>query len=120
MENFIVVVVIVVILFFALRASMKRVKGGCCGSGSVPKAKKKKLTGTKVAEKIIHIEGMHCENCKNRVERALNGLDGVAASVNLGKKTAKVSMEKTVADEVLKATIEKLDFKVTGIENKEA
>ena len=122
MENIIVVAILAVILVFAVRSSMKhfRGEGGCCGGGKVPKAKPKKLNGPKVAEKIIHIEGMHCENCKNRIEKTLNQMDGVAAKVDLGKKIARVSLEKQVADEVLKNAIEKQDFKVTGIETKEA
>lgn len=121
MENIIVVAILAVILVFAVRSSVKhfRGEGGCCGGSKVPKAKPKKLNGPKVAEKIIHIEGMHCENCKNRIEKTLNQMDGVAAKVDLGKKIARVSLEKHVADEVLKNAIEKQDFKVTGIETKE-
>ena len=59
---------------------------------------------------------MHCENCKNSVERYLNEIDGVVAKVNLQKKRAVVSMNRIIADEELKKAIEKVDFKVTKIE----
>lgn len=35
----------------------------------------------------IKVNGMHCENCKNAVEKAVNALPGVkSAKVNLDKK----------------------------------
>ena len=49
-----------------------------------------------IGQKRVQIEGMTCEHCKNRVENALNRLEGVSAKVNLKKKTAVVSMEKEV------------------------
>ena len=54
--------------------------------------KKKKLKNI-IGQKRVQIEGMTCEHCKNRVENALNRLEGVSAKVNLKKKTAVVSME---------------------------
>ena len=51
-----------------------------------------------IGQKRVQIEGMTCEHCKNRVENALNRLEGVSAKVNLKKKTAVVSMEKEVED----------------------
>jgi len=63
----------------------------------------------------VKIEGMTCENCANRVEWAINDIDGLAAKVNLKKKEAVVSMEKDVADDVIKAAIEKAGYTVTEI-----
>lgn len=68
---------------------------------------------------IVHIEGMHCDNCKNRVERHLDDIDGVVAKVNLAKKQAEVSLYKDgVPDDLIKNTIEALDFQVTSMEEK--
>jgi Cu+-exporting ATPase len=39
----------------------------------------------------LSIEGMTCASCVARVERQLNKLDGVAASVNLATETATVT-----------------------------
>jgi copper chaperone len=47
--------------------------------------KKKKLKNI-IGQKRVQIEGMTCEHCKNRVENALNRLEGVSAKVNLKKK----------------------------------
>ena len=121
MGNIIVIVVIVVIAFFAVRSSMKHFKGegGCCGGGGSEKVEKKVLTGQKLGEKIIHIDGMHCDNCKNSVERQINKIDGASAMVNLRKKIAVVEYDRELDDEDLRKAVERLDFKVTGIENKQ-
>ena len=58
---------------------------------------------------------MTCEHCKNRVENALNRLEGVSAKVNLKKKTAVVSMEKEVEDMQLQKTVEQAGYKVIQI-----
>ncbi|MDD2979900.1 MAG: heavy metal-associated domain-containing protein [Hespellia sp.] len=124
MGNIIVVVVLVIIIILAVKGSTKhfRGEGGCCGgscSDCAPKTEKKKLTGNKIAEKIIHIEGMHCENCKNSVERQINKIDGAVANVNLKKNIAVVSLDREVPDEVLKKAVEQVDFAVSSIEDKE-
>ena len=61
------------------------------------------------------MEGLHCKNCKNSVEKAINALEGAAAKVNLKEQTAEVVLEKNVADEVLKAAVEKAGFHVLAI-----
>ena len=65
--------------------------------------------------KRVQIEGMTCEHCKNRVENALNRLEGVSAKVNLKKKTAVVSMEKEVEDMQLQKAVEQAGYKVIQI-----
>lgn len=121
MENVIIVAILAVILFFAVKSTIKHMKGEgeCCGGPKEPKAKKKKLEGPIVAEKILHIYGMHCVNCQNRIEKALNQMEGVSAKVNLEKNIAVVTMDRNISDEILKITVENLDFKVTEIETKE-
>lgn len=114
MENIIIVAILLVAIVAALLRVKKHFKGGCCGSSSTVRSKKK-LSSPKLGEKVLLIEGMHCENCQNRVETALNRLDGVVCKVNLKKKTATVSYSAEVSDEKLKEIVEALDFKVIGI-----
>lgn len=64
--------------------------------------------------KEIKIEGMHCSGCTGRVERALNALEGVSATVDLQSKTAKIVSEKEIPEAVLKETIEELGFIYVG------
>lgn len=118
MGNLIVIAVLLVIAFFAVKSTTKHFKGegSCCGGGCSDcegaKPKNKKLEGEKIAERVLRIEGMHCEHCKNAVEQEINKIDGAAAKVNLRKNTAVVSMEREIADEELIAAVERAGFKV--------
>lgn len=63
-------------------------------------------------EKIIRIDGMSCSHCSARVEKALNAIDGVSATVNLEEKTATLTMETEVADSVISEAVEDAGFTV--------
>lgn len=53
-------------------------------------------------EKKMMINGMMCGHCKATVEKALAAVDGVSACVvDLEAKTAIITLDKDVADEVL-------------------
>ncbi len=117
-STLIVLLIIIVIAAFAFKNSIGHFKGegGCCGGGETILPDEKQLTGPKIGEKTVHIEGMHCENCKNRVERAINRIDGAVGKVNLKKKTAVVSFEREVSDEEIRKAVENLDYKVLSID----
>ena len=66
-------------------------------------------------KKEIVIEGMMCGHCSGRVEKALNGIDGVSAKVDLGKKTAYVSFDSDVSDAKLRSAVEYAGYKVVSI-----
>ncbi len=114
LSNLIVIVILVLVMFFAIKGSLKHLKGegGCCGGGSEVKEPDKKLNGPVIKSKTFKIEGMHCENCANRVKRAINGIDGVCAKVNLRKKEALVRYEKDVDDSVIISAIESQGYSV--------
>ena len=116
MPNAIIIGILIIWIFFGIRSTVKHVKGegGCCGGGSYVKVKRKKLKQV-IKQRTVIIEGMTCEHCKSRVESRLNALDGVAARVNLKKKTAVVSMEKDVSDEEIKTAIENAGYQVVEI-----
>ena len=115
MENYIIIGIIIVIAFFAVRTIVKR-KGrkGCCGSGSDYKPRKKKLQAV-IATKVFAVDGMHCEKCANRVTEIVNDFQGCAGVVNLKKGIVTVSYEQEVADEQIKAKIERVGYTVTEI-----
>lgn len=69
-------------------------------------------------QKIIGIEGMNCEHCVAKATKALNGLDGVEAKVDLKKKQATVTFSKDIEDQVLTDALTAVDFKVTSIKEK--
>ena len=56
----------------------------------------------------LAISGMTCASCANRIERKLNKLDGVVATVNYATEKAKVSYPATVTPDQLVATVELL------------
>ena len=66
--------------------------------------------------RTIKIEGMMCAHCSGRVEKALNTIDGVSATVDLDAKTASVHAEPQVTDSVLKAAVEEAGYEVVSIE----
>ena len=114
--DYIIIAVLAIIIILAVLRAVKHFKGGgCCGSGSTTIRDKKSLTGQKLGEKTLTIEGMHCENCEIRVENALNRLDGVAAKVSWKKKTAVVSYSKEISDDLLRETANRLGYEVTDI-----
>lgn len=116
MTDTIIIVILVLVIIFALLQVKKRLKGGgCCNGGSNTIRDKKKLTEPKIGEKVLTIEGMHCENCEIRVENALNRLENVACKVSFKKKTAVISYSKDVSDDLLKETVERLGYQVTDI-----
>ena len=55
----------------------------------------------------LPITGMTCASCASRVERGLNRLDGVTATVNYATEKATVDVDpKAVAPEQLVAAVE--------------
>lgn len=66
-------------------------------------------------KKVMKIQGMSCGHCKARVEKALNALDGVNASVNLEKAEAIIVLEKNITDEELSAVVTEAGYTVTSV-----
>ncbi len=64
-------------------------------------------------EKKVVIEGMMCQNCVKHVSKALNGLPGVTAQVDLDSKTATVTGD--VADDAIRAAVEDAGYQVVSI-----
>lgn len=64
----------------------------------------------------MHVEGMHCENCKNRIERQINRMEGASCKVDLKKNIAVIDYDRELDDERIRNTIKRLDFGITGIE----
>ena len=71
--------------------------------------------GGNTMNKTMTIEGMSSGHCSSRVEKALNEIAGVKASVNLEEKTAFLELSDDVSDDVLKKAVEDAGYEVTGI-----
>lgn len=66
--------------------------------------------------KTMKIEGMMCGHCEAAVKKGLEALEGVTeATVSHETGTAIVTLEKEVADDVLKKAVEERDYKVLEI-----
>jgi Cu+-exporting ATPase len=63
----------------------------------------------------LAIEGMTCGSCAARVERQLNKLDGVTASVNLATETATVSYPASVGLDALIAGVARAGYTATPL-----
>ena len=61
------------------------------------------------------IRDRSCSHCSGRVEKALNALEGVSASVDLERKTASVTLSAPVDDAVLKKAVEDAGYEVSAI-----
>ncbi|MDK2867573.1 MAG: P-type Cu+ transporter [Clostridiales bacterium] len=69
----------------------------------------------KKMKKEMNIEGMTCNHCKMRVEKALNGIDGVSAEVDLEAGKAVISIMGEVDEVVLTSAVEEAGYKVLGL-----
>jgi Cu+-exporting ATPase len=58
----------------------------------------------------LAIGGMTCASCAARIERKLNGLDGVSAAVNFATETARVTFPATVRAEDLVSAVERAGY----------
>ena len=117
MTDFIIIAIIAVLLVIGFRSTKKHFKGegGCCGGGGAPTPTPEKKLDNVIGQKIVRVDGMTCDHCKNWVEKAVNNIDGVACKVNLKKKEAVVSLAKDVADEEIRVAIEKAGYRVVEI-----
>jgi Cu+-exporting ATPase len=61
----------------------------------------------------LAIGGMTCASCAARVEKKLNKLDGVTASVNFATEKARVVAPEAITVEQLVATVEKVGYTAT-------
>ncbi|GAB48740.1 heavy metal translocating P-type ATPase [Mobilicoccus pelagius] len=69
---------------------------------------------TELQDIELAVAGMTCASCANRIQRKLNKLDGVTASVNYATEKAKVSYPaETVTPETLVETIEAAGYGAT-------
>ena len=61
----------------------------------------------------LAITGMTCASCANRIERKLNKLDGVTATVNYATEKAKVTFPDSYTPEQLVETVEQAGYGAT-------
>ena len=69
-------------------------------------------------KKVVEIKGMHCAHCQAKAEKALSGIAGVKAKVDLKKNRAIVDISGEVEDKAFRDAISEAGFEVTSITEK--
>ena len=60
------------------------------------------------------ISGMTCDDCRSKVEKALNTIDGIKASVILNPPVAKITMKEHILTKVFQKALTGIgDYKIT-------
>ena len=69
--------------------------------------------------KVIQIEGMSCGHCTGRVQKALEGMEGVTSvEMSLEDKNATVTLNTDITNEVLSAAVTEAGYEVVGVVDK--
>ncbi len=100
----------------ALRLRFFKGERGAAGEEHIPAQPPKSSNetgGSTAMEKKVVIEGMMCAHCQAHVEKALNALPGVSASVDLESKTATVQGD--AADDAIRAAVTEAGYEVVSI-----
>lgn len=115
MVNFLIIAVIIIIASIGISSSVKHFKGqgGCCGGGGYT-PKKKKLKNIKYT-RTFKVNGMHCVNCKSRVEEVVNDINGTAGLVDLKKGELVVSYAEDVDDKTIIARLKRAGYDAVRI-----
>ena len=64
----------------------------------------------------LYIDGMSCKHCVDKVENALNDIDGYSAKVDLNKKCAHIKSNAPIIKDDVFNTIFTIGFTPTKIE----
>ncbi len=117
----VICLILIIAGIFAFKSCLKRLSSGCCGSSSQPSVKKIKVRDKDPSHypyhKHLKVDGMTCQSCSNRVENALNAMDGVWARVSLMEGEADVLMKENMEDSLLKTAVRDAGYTVYKIIN---
>lgn len=110
MENIIIILIIAALALIGVYSTVKHFKGegGCCGGGGYT-PKKKRLKNV-ILKKTFSVEGMHCKNCKGRVEEVINDIEGLSGQVDLAKGELTVSYSREVSDDIIISRLKRAGY----------
>jgi Cu+-exporting ATPase len=63
----------------------------------------------------MKVNGMSCGHCSAHVEKALNAIEGVKATVDLAKATAEIELSQDIREEVLRNAVKDAGYEPEGI-----
>ena len=101
--------IIIVIAVFAIKGYMIRLSQGFCGSGNTEKHKKIRVKDKNKSHYsytvILTVEGMVCVACAEKIENALNALEGIWATVDVNTKQVLVRTKFPIREQLLRDTV---------------
>lgn len=110
--NTICIIAIIAFTYFVIKSYLKKLKSGCCGSGSSERTNKIKISDRNKAHypytSVLTIDGMVCGSCASKIENALNVLDGVWAAADVNTKEVTVRMKQPIDEKLLRETVNNL------------
>ena len=117
LPNLVGVVLSATVAALGLRAAVRHLRreNACCDEEETfppPKV----LPAAAIGAKVVHLRGMHCENCQRRVEALLEAIEGVSARAELAEQQAVVAMSRAVTDDEIHAALAGSGYQVTEIE----
>ncbi len=117
LSTVIICVVIFAVCVVSVISYLKKISGGCCGSGGGDiKIKPADTNKDHYAYKItVNIENMTCANCALRVENAFNKTGGCMAKVNLHKKCAEVWSKKELKEKEVEEIVARAGYEYKGM-----
>ena len=118
MGNIIIVAILAVLIVFGIYSSIKHFQGhnGCCSGGREIRPRHKRLEHHVTGRYILTIDGMHCENCRNRVEQTLNDIEGISAKVSLHRKTAIAAADREISEQMLQDAVAQAGYTIQSME----
>lgn len=111
MEDVIILIILAGLILLGVLSAKKHFRGhgGCCSGGEY---RPRKRLPRVISRKKFSVEGMKCVNCRNRVEEAINDIEGVTGRANLRRKEVTVLYAKSVPDEMIKERITRAGYTV--------
>ena len=118
--NAIVIAALALLVALGGWQAIRRLKkgGGCCGEHEAAPKKTGPADRNRAHypyEARLDIGGMTCDNCARRVENALNGLEGVWATVRIDTRQAVVRCKRPPDEAALRAAVSGAGYVVNGI-----
>lgn len=84
--------------------------------GSAETAAKEAKPEDKAEVLILHVGGMSCSHCQNRVQKALEAVDGVKkAEVSLDKEEARIETSKPVSAEAIQQAVQEAGYEASAV-----
>lgn len=98
-----------------VRKARGQSKSSCCGSPEIKTLKKVEDTDEShyPYRYDVSINGMHCANCARTVQNHLNMGEGIWATVDLGKKRAKILAKQEMSEEDFQRLLWDTQYKLT-------